>query len=63
LTLSRNEPQGQDAAAVAIANARAGAALAWIDTLEGQGIVARELVMRPNADGTVALTATLARRP
>lgn len=63
LALSRNEAQGEDAAAIAIANARAGAALGWIDALEAQGIVARELVMRPNADGTVALTATLARRP
>jgi len=61
-TLSRNEAQGGSAASIAIANARAPALLAWLGELEAMGIVAGDLSLRPNADGTVALTATL-RRP
>lgn len=61
-TLSRNEAQGGSAASIAIANARAPALLAWLGELEAMGIMAGDLSLRPNADGTVALTATL-RRP
>lgn len=61
-TLSRNEAQGGSAASIAIANARAPALLAWLGELEVMGILAGDLSLRPNADGTVALTATL-RRP
>ncbi len=61
-TLSRNEAQGGSAASIAIANARAPALLAWLGELEAMGILAGDLSLRPNADGTVALTATL-RRP
>lgn len=61
-TLSRNEAQGGGAATIAIANARAPAVLAWLAELEAMGILAGDLSLRPNADGTVALTATL-RRP
>lgn len=61
-TLSRNEPQGNDAASIAIANGRAPALIGWISELESAGVLASDLTLRPNADGTVALTATL-RRP
>ena len=62
-TLSRNDAQGDNAAAIAIANARATAVLPWIDELAGQGYAASDLTLRPNADGTVAVTATLRRTP
>lgn len=61
-TLSRNEPQGGTGATIAIANARAPALLAWLSALEDAGLIASEVSIRPNADGTVALTATV-RRP
>ncbi len=62
-TLSRNEAQGGNAVAIAIANARAPALLVWLGELEAAGITAADLSLRPNADGTVALTATLRRAP
>jgi general secretion pathway protein M len=57
-TLSRNETQG-GGVSIAIANARARTLLVWLDTLEQSGLVADELSLRPNADGTVALSAVL----
>lgn len=61
LTLGRNEPQGRDATTISIANGRAPVLISWINDLEGSGILATDLSMRPNADGTVSLTATLRR--
>ena len=60
-TLGRNDAQGSDAATITIANGRAPALISWISELEGGGILASEVALRPNADGTVALTATLRR--
>jgi general secretion pathway protein M len=60
-TLSRNEAQGTNSVVIAIANARAPALLRWLGDLEAAGIGAADLSLRPNADGTVALTATLRR--
>lgn len=60
-SLSRNDAQGNDTATIAIANARTGALLAWIDEMAAQGYGAGEMTLRPNADGTVALTATMRR--
>ena len=57
-TLARNEVQG-GRVTIAVANARARAAMAWIDRLEQSGLIVDDLTLRPNADGTVALTATL----
>jgi general secretion pathway protein M len=57
-TLARNEAQG-GRATIAIANARARAVMAWLDTLQQSGLLLDDLTLRPNADGTVALTATL----
>lgn len=62
LTLARNDPQGGAATSIAIPNVRATDALTWLTALEEAGVLAADLSLRPNADGTVALTATL-RRP
>lgn len=59
--LSRNDVVGDNASSIAIGNSRAGALLTWIGVLERQGLIADELNVRPNADGTVALTATIRR--
>lgn len=60
-TLSRNDAQGPDRAAIAIGNARAPALIGWVAGLEQGGIMAQELSMRPNRDGTIAVTATFGR--
>lgn len=62
-TLSRNDARGADEAAVAIASARAPALLGWIDGLEQAGVIVADLALRPNANGSVSLTATLRRQP
>lgn len=59
--LTRTDPQGGNAVVIAIANARAPALLGWIGELEATGVTAADLSLRPNADGTVAMTATLRR--
>jgi general secretion pathway protein M len=60
-TLSRNDAQGDDAASIAIGSARAAALFGWLGTLESQGLIASELSIRPNANGTVGVTATFRR--
>ena len=60
-TLSRNEAQGPDRAAIAIGNARAPALIGWVAALEQMGVMAQDLSMRPNRDGTIAITATFGR--
>lgn len=62
LTLARNEPQGGGTTIIAVPTIRATDALVWLGALEETGVLAADLSLRPNADGTVALTATL-RRP
>lgn len=59
--LSRNDAAGDHQASIAIASATSAALFNWLGTLEGQGIIASDLAIRPNANGTVALTATLRR--
>ena len=59
--LSRDDAQGETAATIAIGSATAPALFNWISTLEAQGITASELAIRSNANGTVALTATMRR--
>ncbi len=61
LTLARAAAQGNDAVAIAIANVPAPVLLRWLSELEAGGIIAADLSVRPNADGTVAMTATLRR--
>lgn len=60
-TLSRNDAAGEDAASIAIGSARAAALFAWIGELETRGLMARDLSIRPNANGTVTMTATFRR--
>lgn len=61
LPLSRNDAVGDTGASIAIAAARAPAALALIATLEDAGVIATDVSLRRNGDGTVALTTTLER--
>jgi general secretion pathway protein M len=60
-TLSRDDAAGDNQASIAIASAPAPALFTWLGALETQGIIAADLSIRPNANGTVALTATLRR--
>lgn len=59
--LSRNDAVGRDGANIAIGSARSAALLGWLGVLEQQGLIAQALSLRPNADGTVAMTATIER--
>lgn len=62
LTLSSAAAQGPDRASVSIAAGEPRAMLAWLRGLEAQGIAVEDLRMTPAPDGSVALTAVLARR-
>lgn len=62
-TLSRNDPSGDNATTLAIGNVRAPALAAWLTRLEDTGLSATDLSIRPNADGTVAVTASIRRAP
>ena len=59
--LSRNDAAGDNQASIAIASATAPALFTWLDALEARGIIATDLAIRPNANGTVSLTATFGR--
>ena len=59
--LQSNQPQGAEAATIAVPTARPSAALAWLDSLAAQGIVLQNLTMTPAADGTVSVNASLRR--
>lgn len=59
--LSRNDAVGRDGTSIAIGSARSAALLGWLGVLEQQGLIAKALSLRPNADGTVAMTATIER--
>lgn len=59
--IQSNQPRGNDATAVAIPAAAPAAALAWLDTLGGQGIAIESLTMTPSPGGTVAINVTLRR--
>ena len=60
-TLTRNDAAGDNTATIAIGNARSAALLGWLTSLEERGLYAANLSIRPNADGTVSLTATMKR--
>lgn len=59
--LQSNQPRGADSTAIVVPTARPSAALAWLDTLAGQGIVLESLTVTPAADGSVAVNASLRR--
>ena len=61
LTLSRNEPAGDTAATIAIASAQSSSLVTWLTRLESMGLTVTDLSLRPNADGTVAMTASIRR--
>jgi general secretion pathway protein M len=56
LSLARNEVRGSGAS-IAISGAKAQTVMAWLASLEAQGLVIDTLNMTPQADGTVGLTA------
>lgn len=60
-TLSRNDAAGDSGASIAMANVRAPALATWLSQLEGSGLTVTDLTLRPNADGTVAMTASIRR--
>lgn len=62
LTLSSAAAQGSDRASVSIAGGEPRAMLAWLGQLEAQGVAVEDLRMTPAPDGSVSLTAVLARR-
>lgn len=57
--LSRNDAVGDSGATIAIANVRAPALIAWLAKLEDADLTVTDLSLRPNADGTVAMTASI----
>ena len=59
--LQSNQARGAEAATIVVPTARPSAALAWLDTLAGQGIVLESLTMTPAADGSVSVNASLRR--
>jgi general secretion pathway protein M len=61
ITLSRNDPVGNSGATVAIAAARAPILSVWLAGLEADGYSLSDVSIRSNADGTVAMTATIGR--
>jgi general secretion pathway protein M len=60
-TLDRNDAAGGGRTTIAMASANAPALLAWLSGLEAAGIKVADVTMRPNGNGTVTMTATLAR--
>lgn len=60
-TLSRNDPVGNDGATIAVTAARAPVLSVWLAGLEADGYSLNDVSIRPNADGTVAMTATIRR--
>lgn len=61
LVLQSNEPRGNAGAVVIVPTAAPGSALAFLDLLQRQGIVAEQVTITPAADGSVSLNATLNR--
>lgn len=56
-----NQRRGSDMTVIVIPTARPSAALAWLDTLAGQGLAVEQLTMTPAPDGTVSINVTLRR--
>lgn len=61
LVLQANTARGNDGAQISVATAAPGAALALLDSLSAEGIVAEQVTITPAADGSVALNASLRR--
>jgi len=61
LTVDSNSPAGPNAVTIGISQARAGAAVGLLRDFESRGIRVEDLRMTPSGDGTVSMTARLAR--
>ncbi|RVQ65785.1 hypothetical protein EKN06_12720 [Croceicoccus ponticola] len=61
LVLQANEPRGNGGAMIVVPTAAPGSALAFVDLLRRQGIVAEQVTITPAADGSVSLNATVRR--
>lgn len=61
LSLTANEPRGNNVALITLAPAAPTAALRWLRQQEEQGIIVRELAITPQPGGQVVVTATLAK--
>lgn len=61
VSLSANEPRGNASALITLAPAAPTATLRWLQQLEQQGIVVRELTITPQPGGQVVATATLSQ--
>ena len=61
LTLDSNSPAGPNAVTVTIAQMSAATAVQWLREFELQGISVEDVRMAPAGDGTVSMTARLAR--
>ena len=61
--LDRADAQGADAASFAMTKAKPAAFMVWLNDWEARGITVQALDMKAGTDGTVAVTATFARRP
>lgn len=62
IALQQATPDGPDAATVGAAGVRAPAVAQWLRELDARGIAVSELRMTPQGDGTVSVSARLARR-
>lgn len=60
-TLERNQPRGDDRTEISIASARSTAFLGWIADLESRGIIIEDLNTRRMDNGTISITAILAK--
>ncbi|MBB3988894.1 type II secretion system protein GspM [Croceicoccus naphthovorans] len=61
LVLQSNQARGNDSTVVVVPTAAPGSALAFIDLLRRQGIVAEQVTITPSADGSVSVNATVRR--
>lgn len=61
-TLATLEPEANDRVRTSIATARAGALMAWIGSLENDGVLVDGLSVRGKGDGTVTAQMTLTAR-
>ena len=61
IALQQATPDGQDSATVAAGGVRAPAVAQWLRELDARGIRVGELRMTPQGDGTVSISARLAR--
>jgi general secretion pathway protein M len=62
ISLQGANVSGPNAVDVAVAGARASALGQWLAQFEAQGIAVQQMTMTPEPDGTVTMSARLARR-